>query len=95
MKEYQAFYVKSANRLAMNYQFDIVEEKAENVSVFQVVSAEELPFEEKPGYVFELRRDKTNGLNVPYKRVLPNANPRNLLFDHKRNQFLTEIFVKL
>jgi len=95
MKEYRAFYVKSANRLAMNYQFDIVEEKTEKLSVFEVVSTEELPFEEKPGYVFELRRDKSNGLNVPYKRVLPNANPRNLLFDHKRNQFLTEIFVKL
>jgi hypothetical protein len=95
MKDYNSYFVKSANRIGMNHHFNIVDEKPEIRSFFEIMSSGHLPFEEKPGYVFELRRDKTNGLNVPYKRVLPNANPRNLLFDYKRNQFLTEIFVKL
>ncbi|MEY2904577.1 MAG: hypothetical protein RJA52_593, partial [Bacteroidota bacterium] len=90
------YYIKSANRYPEEYKFFVTEAIGQGRGMgFEAISENALPFEEKPNFLFELRKDKTEGIHVPYKRILPNANPRNLLFDNNRNQFLTEIFVKL
>ncbi len=93
----KTFSVVPKNIISEGFEFESPQFIAEGnrSGSIKIRSKTPIPLEEKPKVLFELKRSAQQGIQVPYSRILPNGNPRNLKFCKLNNQYITEIFVKL
>jgi hypothetical protein len=97
MQSAEDFSIVPRNAISEGIEFEAAEYITDGARAgsIKIKSKAAIPLEEKPRFLFELRKSAQPGFQVPYSRILPNGSPRNLKFCTLNNQYITEIFVKL